>query len=82
MGAQVIPHDISVQYAKEAARANAQAPEESILTIDYDRLAAAMARVRLTPVMELDGERVSQLLGPYTDENMNLRMRMTARGMM
>ena len=81
-GAQVIPHDISVKYAKEAARANTQAPKQSVFTIDYDRLSAGMARVRLTPVMGLDGERVSQLLGPYTDENMNTRMRMTARGMM
>ena len=80
-GAQVIPHDISVKYAKEAARANTQAPAQTILTIDYDRLAAAMTRVRLTPVMEIDGAQVSRVLSPYTDQNMSQRTRMAARGM-
>lgn len=80
-GAQVIPHDISVKYAKEAARANTQAPAQTILAIDYDRLAAAMTRVRLTPVMEIDGAQVSRVLSPYTDQNMSQRTRMAARGM-
>lgn len=80
-GTQVIPHDISVKYAKEAARANTQTPAQTILTIDYDRLAAAMARVRLTPVMEIDGAQVSRVLSPYTDQNMSQRTRMAARGM-
>ena len=80
-GAQVIPHDISVKYAKEAARANTQAPTQTILAIDYDRLAAAMTRVRLTPVMEIDGAQVSRVLSPYTDQNMSQRTRMAARGM-
>lgn len=80
-GTQVIPHDISVKYAKEAARANTQAPAQTILAIDYDRLAAAMTRVRLTPVMEIDGARVSEVLSPYTDQNMSQRTRMAARGM-
>lgn len=80
-GAQVIPHDISVKYAKEAARANTQAPTQTILAIDYDRLAAAMTRVRLTPVMEIDGAQVSRVLSPYTDQNMSQRKRMAARGM-
>lgn len=80
-GTQVIPHDISVKYAKEAARANTQAPAQTILAIDYDRLAAAMTRVRLTPVMEIDGAQVSRVLSPYTDQNMSQRTRMAARGM-
>lgn len=80
-GTQVIPHDISVKYAKEAARANTQAPTQTILAIDYDRLAAAMTRVRLTPVMEIDGAQVSRVLSPYTDQNMSQRTRMAARGM-
>ena len=48
-GAQVIPHDISVTYAKEAARANASGN----LTIDYDYLingiAACYEQCKCTP---------------------------------
>lgn len=80
-GAQVIPHDISVKYAKEAARANVQQAEPAVFVIDYDRLAAAMTSVRLTPVVTLDGERVSRGLSPYTDAEMGDRARMAARGM-
>lgn len=80
-GAQVIPHDISVKYAKEAARANVQQAESVLFMIDYDRLAAAMTNVRLTPVVALDGEKVSRELGPYTDAEMGNRARQTARGM-
>lgn len=80
-GTQVIPHDISVKYAKEAARANVQQAESAVFMIDYDRLAAAMTKVHLTPVVALDGERVSRSLSPYTDVEMGNRARQTARGM-
>ena len=80
-GTQVIPHDISVKYAKEAARANVQQAEPAVFMIDYDRLAAAMTKVHLTPVVALDGERVSRSLSPYTDVEMGNRARQTARGM-
>lgn len=80
-GTQVIPHDISVKYAKEAARANVQQAESAVFMIDYDRLAAAMTKVHLTPVVALDGERVSRRLSPYTDAEMGDRARQTARGM-
>lgn len=80
-GTQVIPHDISVKYAKEAARANVQQAESAVFMIDYDRLAAAMTKVHLTPVVALDGERVSRSLSPYTDAEMGDRARQTARGM-
>lgn len=80
-GTQVIPHDISVKYAKEAARANVQQAESAVFMIDYDRLAAAMTKVRLTPVVALDGERVSRSLSPYTDAEMGDRARQAARGM-
>lgn len=80
-GTQVIPHDISVKYAKEAARANVQQAESAVFMIDYDRLAAAMTKVHLTPVVALDGERVSRSLSPYTDAEMGDRARQAARGM-
>lgn len=80
-GTQVIPHDISVKYAKEAARANVQQAESAVFMIDYDQLAAAMTKVHLTPVVALDGERVSRRLSPYTDAEMGDRARQTARGM-
>ena len=80
-GTQVIPHDISVKYAKEAARANVQQAEPAAFMIDYDRLAAAMTKVHLTPVVALDGERVSRRLSPYTDAEMGDRARQEARGM-
>nr|DAU37968.1 MAG TPA: tail tape measure protein [Caudoviricetes sp.] len=80
-GTQVIPHDISVKYAKEAARANVQQAESAVFMIDYDRLAAAMTKVHLTPVVALDGERVSRSLSPYADAEMGDRARQTARGM-
>ena len=80
-GTQVIPHDISVKYAKEAARANVQQTEPAVFMIDYDRLAAAMAKVHLTPVVALDGEKVSRSLSPYTDAEMGDRARQAARGM-
>ena len=80
-GTQVIPHDISVKYAKEAARANVQQAEPTMFMIDYDRLAKAMAKVHLTPVVALDGERVSRSLSSYTDAAMGDRARQAARGM-
>ena len=80
-GTQVIPHDISVKYAKEAARANVRQTEPAVFVIDYDRLAAAMAKVHLTPVVALDGERVSRSLSYYTDTEMENRAQMAARGM-
>lgn len=80
-GTQVIPHDISVKYAKEAARANVQQAEPAVFMIDYDRLAEAMAKVHLTPIVALDGERVSRSLSPYTDAEMGDRARQAARGM-
>ena len=66
---------------KEAARANVQQAESAVFMIDYDRLAAAMTKVHLTPVVALDGEKVSRSLSPYTDQNMSQRTRMAARGM-
>lgn len=69
-GAQVIPHDISVTYAKEAARANASGN----LTIDYDYLingiAAAMSNVNVRHTTTMDGKVVSDATTPLVDNNL------------
>ena len=58
-GSQVIPHDISVKYAKEAARVNSNAADGGV-EIDYDRLINGM---------------VSALRGIKIENNMNLGKR-------
>lgn len=69
-GSQVIPHDISVHYAKEAARANAS---ESFV-IDYDYLingmAAAMSKVSVHHTSTIDGKVVSDTTSPLVDGNL------------
>lgn len=69
-GSQVIPHDISVHYAKEAARANAS---ESFV-IDYDYLingmAAAMSKVSVHHTSTMDGKVVSDTTSPLVDDNL------------
>lgn len=65
-GAQVIPHDISVKYAKESARANSANTPGS--EIDYDRLisglVSAISGVKVEHVSTLNGRVVSRELMP------------------
>lgn len=65
-GAQVIPHDISVKYAKESARANSANISEA--EIDYDRLisglVSAISGVKIEHVSTLNGRVVSRELMP------------------
>lgn len=69
-GSQVIPHDISVSYAKEAARANRAAA----VMIDYDYLingmAAALGGVNVTHNTVLDSKVVASSTAPLIDRNL------------
>ena len=65
-GAQVIPHDISVKYAKESARANSA--NAAGAEIDYDRLisglVSAISGVKVEHISTLNGKVVSRELMP------------------
>lgn len=65
-GAQVIPHDISVKYAKESARANSA--NTTGTGIDYDRLinglVSAVSGVKVEHISTLNGKVVSRELMP------------------
>lgn len=67
-GTQVIPHDISVQYAKEAARNNAGSGTQ---TIDYDYLidgiASAMSNVKVQHTSNLNGKALASEIVPLMD---------------
>ena len=79
-GTQVIPHDISKQYAKEAARMNSSG---CIVTIDYAAIgaavAAAMAGVDIHTTVDLDGKTVADAVTPYVDQNLGRRAVMAKR---
>lgn len=65
-GTQVIPHDISVKYAKEAARANSTQATGN--EIDYDRLingiASALTGITVEHVSVLNGKKLSREITP------------------
>ena len=67
-GTQVIPHDISMKYAKESARANANT---TTTPIDYDRLiqgiCEAMGNVTVQHTSTLNGKTVASELLPLMD---------------
>lgn len=79
-GAQVIPHDISKQYAKEAARMNSAG---GAVTIDYDAMGAAVARamadVDMHTTFQLDGKTVADVTTPYIDRNLGRRAQIANR---
>lgn len=72
-GSQVIPHDISVAYAKQSAKANA----EATMIIDYDYLingiASAMCNVTVTNNTNLDGKTIASTTTPLIDCNLGNR---------
>lgn len=73
-GAQVIPHDISVKYAKEAARVNNNSADGAV--IDYDRLingiAAAMSGIKVESSMNVGGRTLAKVITPLVDDRMGL----------
>lgn len=70
-GTQVIPHDISVKYAKEAAQANTASGYGAI---DYDRLingfADAMKNVQVRHISTLNGRTVAAETLPLIDRGL------------
>ena len=76
-GAQVIPHDISVQYAKEAARANSNA------VIDLDGIFEGVV-INVYSQTNVDGTPLMQKSADYTIKKITNQQRgnMMARGMM
>jgi len=70
-GAQVIPHDLSLRYTKEAAKANAT----SSFVIDYDRLIHGLSDVILNRPniidVNVDGIKLAETTTPHVDRNMN-----------
>lgn len=79
-GTQVIPHDLSRQYAKEAARMNSGGYAGSI---DYvaigNAVAEAMAGVDMHTTLELDGKAVADVTTPYIDKNLGHRAQLSSR---
>ena len=69
-GTQVIPHDISVSYAREAARVN----RVSAVMIDYDYLingiTLAMSEVRVTHNTVLDSRTVASSTSPLINRRL------------
>lgn len=76
-GAQVIPHDISVQYAKEAARANSNA------VIDLDGIFEGVV-INVYSQTNVDGTPLMQKSADYTIKKITNQQRgnMMARGIM
>lgn len=79
-GTQVIPHDLSRQYAKEAARMNSGG---YAVSIDYvaigNAVAEAMAGVDMHTTLELDGKAVADVTTPYIDKNLGHRAQLSSR---
>ncbi|WP_298484098.1 phage tail tape measure protein [uncultured Ruminococcus sp.] len=79
-GTQVIPHDISKQYAKEAARMNTGG---YFVEIDYEAIgaavAAAMCGVDLHTTFQVDGKTIADVTTPYVDQNLGRRAVMSKR---
>ena len=71
-GTQVIPHDISVKYAKEAARANSS--DTGTVGIDYDRLAStmisALSGIKIEHTSTLNGRTVASELTPLINQRL------------
>lgn len=65
-GTQVIPHDISVKYAKESARLNNANTYVQTNDIDYDEMASAMIKAMKYVNIILDDEKV----GEFFDERL------------
>lgn len=79
-GTQVIPHDVSMKYAKESARNNSG---EGTLQIDYNYLiegiANAMGNVKVQHVSTLNGKVLINEITPLFDKKMGARKQMKER---
>ncbi len=81
-GTQVIPHDISMKYARESAKANAGASSGGVF--DYDTLingiAKAMSNVTMSTSVELDGQTVGNAMTPFINQGLGNLNSMAVRG--
>lgn len=81
-GTQVIPHDISMKYAKEAARANVAGNDAMV--IDYGRLAStmlsALSGVKIEHVSTLNGKTVASELTPLINKRLGKQYNREERG--
>lgn len=71
-GSQVIPHDISVKYAKESAKANSV--NTSAAEIDYDRLinglVSAISGIKVEHVSSINGKILSREMLPLLNSGL------------
>lgn len=82
-GSQVIPHDISVKYAKEAARVN-----HSVTDGDYMDMAEylsgaileGLSGVRIQNITNLDGKVIADGIAPMIDKKLGQRSQIQRRG--
>lgn len=79
-GAQVIPHDISVQYAKESARANSNA---TVVAIDYDRIIDGIASIVTNAphqtTLQIGNRTIADVITPTVDANLGMTTTRKAR---
>lgn len=82
-GSQVIPHDISVRYAKEAAKANTAAGSMDISGLG-EYIAGAVIKglsgIELNNTLNIDGRKVADSITPLVDRNMANKTAMRLRG--
>ncbi|MDE5885657.1 MAG: phage tail tape measure protein [Oscillospiraceae bacterium] len=78
-GSQVIPHDISEQYARTAARNTA----DMAIFIDYtalaDAIATAMGNTEMRTTVELDGQKMGETLTPMINRRLARDAVLTSR---
>lgn len=78
-GAQVIPHDISAKYAKEAARIDAS----NTIIFDYtamgEAVAAAMEHVDVRVTSNINGRVVADEITPLVNQNMGCQQSLDRR---
>lgn len=82
-GSQVIPHDISVKYAKESAKANAAAEVLDTRGLSEGIAAALMnglSGAEIRNVLTLDGDVLANKLTPLIDRRLARITAMKARG--
>lgn len=69
-GTQVIPHDVSMQYARESARLNAS----QTVVFDYAAMAAAVAsamdHVQVSVTSNIDGKTAAKAMTPFINRNL------------
>lgn len=80
-GSQVIPHDVSVKYAKESARLNTQGSGNDI---DYDRLingiVDAMSGIEVRHTSNINGKTVAETVFPLINQAFGRKTALAEKG--